>query len=125
MKKLICLLLSLTFILPLSGCKSNSPDPQNLQGVWIISMLDLDQSTADFFKDGADTSYEFRADGSGKLTIFSIPLEFKYHLKGNKLTIEMPGEDEKGLVREYKIKLDDNKLYFSTGKYNMVFKKVQ
>lgn len=126
MKKIISLLFLPIFLLIIfTGCKNTEIKTESLIGVWLISMQDLDENTASFFQDGADTSYEFKADGSGKLTIFSVPLDFTYQLKGNKLIIEMPGEDGKNITREYKIKLQDNKLSFSTGKYNMVFKRVE
>lgn len=126
MKKIISLLFLPVILLTIfTGCKNTDIKAESLEGVWLISMQDLDEDTAAFFQDGTDTTYEFKADGSGALTIFSIPLNFTYRLKGNALTIEMPGEDGKNITREYRIKIENNKLSFSTGRYNMVFKKVR
>ena len=125
MKRVLSLFLILILIVMLSvSCKADSKTKaDSLLGVWILSMKDLDSKTASFFSDGSTTSYEFKSDGTGILTIFSVPLGFTYTVNGNKLNLVLKDENDEEIREEYTYKIENNKLSFKTGEYNMVFNK--
>lgn len=120
--KLFLIFIVIITVLTLGGCKAIDYS-SDIIGKWTLSMQDLDKTTAEFFGSEKNIFYEFRSDGSGTLLIFSVELPFTYSLNKNKLNMVLTDEEGKQIKERYIIKINKDKLYFSAGQYNMVFKK--